>query len=180
MRHKGFTLVELLITIAIIGVLATLIVAGVNIARKKAKVAKAQHDIAEIYSAISILANDTNVWSGQQPINVVCTDRIGGCPLNNEICGDTCPYGLASSSAGIVANDGSYTGWRGPYMRKMPIDSWGNEYFFDTDYRVNVDDEPCDTGEPACSDVVAIGSYGPDGSGNNLYNGDDIIKIITK
>jgi hypothetical protein len=68
-------------------------------------------------------------------------------------------------------------------MNVMPMDPWGNEYFFDTDYEVdNTTDAPCDGGiVPAdCYLAVVVGSYGPDGVGNGLYNGDDIIKIIKK
>jgi len=42
---KGFTLIELLVVIAIIGVLATMSTAAVNIAKNKARIAKAQNDI---------------------------------------------------------------------------------------------------------------------------------------
>jgi len=55
-RSSGFTLVELLIVIVIIGVLATLGVAGVNIARSKARDAKRTADIAQLQRAISLYA----------------------------------------------------------------------------------------------------------------------------
>ena len=46
------------------------------------------------------------------------------------------------------------------------LDPWGNPYFLDTDYHTGGD----------C--VVAIGSFGPNGVGQNLYDEDDIIYVI--
>ena len=171
--REGFTLIELLVTIAIIGLLSTLAVIAVNAARFKAKVAVVQNDTDVIYKAITMLANDTGLWPGQQPIDVVSTGA------NNEICGDSCVFGLSDPQSGITGTDGNFPGWTGEYMMKIKLDPWGNEYFFDTDYQVTVNDEPCNGGG-ACVNAVVVGSYGSDGLGNNLYNSDDIIKVITK
>lgn len=172
--NQGFTLIELLVVLGIIALLTTLVIVGVNYARNKAKIAKAQHDIDTIYSAISILANDTNEWSAHQTVNTA--NSLNG----NEICADGCTYGLGDDRAGLVADDGTYNGWNGPYMIKMPTDPWEREYFFDTSYRVTpIDGLPCN-GTGGCIPVAVVGSYGPDGVGNNLFNADDIIKIIAK
>ena len=120
-----------------------------------------------------MLANDTGLWPRQQPIDVVSTGA------NNEICGDGYVFGLSDQQSGITCTDGNFPGWAGEYMMKIKLDPWGNEYFFDTDYKVTVNDEPCNGGG-ACVNAVVIGSYGPDGLGNNLYNSDDIIKVIIK
>ncbi len=162
MKIRGFTIVELLVVMAIIGILATLSVMGYNYARNYAKTTKAEHDINKIHQAIEMLANDTGVWPGHQEINKVNNGS------NNEICFNDCVYGIADAQAGITANDGSYLYWAGPYMEIIPDDPWGNEYFFDTDYDVDGDT------------VVVVGSYGPNGVGNNQYDDDDVIKIITE
>ena len=172
-NQNAFTLVELLVVIGIIGFLAAMAVVAVKTAQQKAKVAKVQNDIDEIYKAISAMANDTDTWPGHQTIGEINNGA------NNEICADGCAFGLSSPQAGIVSTDGSYGGWNGPYMRQIPTDPWENEYFFDTDYQVTVDGEPCDGGG-SCIDAVVVGSYGPDGIGNEQYNGDDIIKIVAK
>ncbi len=177
-NQKAFTLIELLMVIGIIGLLAVMAVAAVKIAQQKARIAKVQNDINEIYKAISAMANDTGTWPGHQTIDEVNNSA------NNEICADGCTFGLSSPQAGIVATDGSYGGWNGPYMRQIPADPWGNEYFFDTDYAIKNDgsNEPCDGGVIGadCIEVVVVGSYGPDGIGNEQYNRDDIIKIVAK
>lgn len=170
--NKGFTLIELLVVIAIIGLLATLGVSAFNSARNSAKEKGAQHEIKLIYDAINMLANDTGKWPGQQQI-----DKLGS-GGSNEVCSDGCSYGLSDARAGIIATDGNYSSWAGPYRDTMPLDPWGRQYFFDSDYQV-LNSEPC-AGRGGCSTAVVIGSYGPNGTGNNQYNSDDIIRIIVK
>ena len=184
MEQRGFTLIELLVVIAIIGILSTLAVSAVNIARSKAKTAKVQHDIDQVAKAIEMLAGETEQWPGHQEINAVCSSLPGGCPANNELCGvdannDSCLNNLTDGASGLIQDDAAnhYSGWSGPYINNIPLDPWGYEYFFDTDYSVNIDGEPCNGGA-GCLNVVVVGSYGPDGIGLNDYNEDDIIKII--
>ncbi len=161
---------ELLVVISIIGILSTVVLGRLNTAREKAQIAKAKLTISQLNTAISRLAWDSGFWPGReaaagtpdpQPIDTVRCD--GG---NNEV------QNLNDPQAGIVANDGSYPNWDGPYFKEVPLDPWGHPYFFDTDY----DQSPVGDGQWA----AVIGSYGPDGIGNNLYNADDIIKIVAE
>ena len=144
-------------------------VTALNAARGNAKLAKAQHEIDQITTAIRFLENDSGQWPDHQPIDVMCRDLPGGCPAGNELCDDGCTNDFTSGYAGITQDDSStpYNNWSGPYMSNIPQDPWGNDYFFDTDY-----DHP-DRGW-----VVVVGSYGPNGIGFNLYDSDDIVKIL--
>lgn len=173
MNKSGFTLIELLVVIAIIGILGTISAVGVRAGREKANIAKAQHEVDQISEAVLWLANDTDLWPGGQTVSSVCS----GCP-NNEICGDGCTAGISASSTGLISTDGSFQYWSGPYLPNLGLDPWGNEYFFDTDYEVDINNDPVNCGGGGSVDVVAVGSYGPDGVGNNQYTCDDIIKII--
>lgn len=178
MNKRGFTLIEILVTVTIIGLLSTMATVFLKSAREKSKIAKAQHEIDQIYTALGIMANDCDVWPGNQPKNQIGT-------IGNEICGDAgCLASITSNVANIMASDGTCSSWSGPYMKNIPLDAWGNEYFFDTTYQINtVTGEPCPGGPPVpatCQNVVVIGSYGPDGVGRNQFTGDDIIKVIFK
>ena len=57
-NKKGFTLVELLVVISIIGILSSLSTASVNIARKKSRDAKRQSDISQVQLALYLYFDD--------------------------------------------------------------------------------------------------------------------------
>lgn len=176
---------EILVTIAIIGLLSTIATVAIRSAKEKTRIAQAKHEIDQIYRAITMLANDSSEWPNHQTIDAVNTG------VNNEICGpdintNTCVVGLDDQAAGIMKTDGVYSAWSGPYMSKMALDPWDHEYFFDTDYSVDIDDNPCLCGGGGCTDAVVVGSYGPDGEGvpsggvPGAYSCDDIIRIIER
>ena len=156
-RHvdkSGFTLIELLVVIAIIGILSTLAFVSYRYAQQQAKIAKAQHDIDAIVLALKQLETDTGQWPNHQTIDQVTS--VG----SNEV------WDLNDPVAGIVATDGNFPNWNGPYIATVRKDPWGQDYFYDSDYKVNGEDR------------VVIGSFGPNGVGPNLYDADDIIKIL--
>ena len=59
-KNAGFTLVELLVVISIIGILSTLAVVSLNNARLKARDAKRVSDIKQIQTALELYASDQN------------------------------------------------------------------------------------------------------------------------
>jgi len=100
---SGFTLVELLVVLIILGLVAS--IAGPNVMKylgsSKAKTAKLQ--IKEIESALELFFLDT----GQYP----ATEK-----------------GITI----LVKDDGSMVGWNGPYFKnaQIPNDPWGNSYLY--------------------------------------------------
>jgi prepilin-type N-terminal cleavage/methylation domain-containing protein len=147
MNKKGFTLVELLVVIAVIAILTGIGIVGLRGAREKAHIADAKTDIRAIINAIEILALDTGEWPNHQEANIICTDIPTGCPANNEV------DDLSSPAAGIMQNDGLFLNWNGPYLNSLPTDPWDNPYYFDTDY---------DLDYPNNAWAVVVGSFGLD------------------
>ncbi|MGB0757015.1 MAG: type II secretion system protein [Patescibacteria group bacterium] len=153
-RKKGFTLLEVLVVIGIIGVLTALGTVFYRTAQDDAEIAKAQADIDTLYEAIGELMVDTAEWPGHQTPEMINTSG------SNEL------WDLTTAEAGLLQTDGSYTDWDGPYLPSIPLDPWGNQYFLDTDYDLNG------------VTVPVVGSFGPNGVGPNVYDSDDIVKVI--
>lgn len=163
---KGFTLIEVLVVIAIIAVLAGLTTGSVKYAQYQANITRAQNDIDALRNAISQLMVDTGEWPGHQTPEAVASGS------GNEV------WDLAADEAGLLTDDsGTFINWGGRYIPRVPIDPWGNNYFLDTDYSVTAGGVPCDGGSP-CYDEPVIGSFGPNGVGQNVYDEDDIILIL--
>jgi general secretion pathway protein G len=152
---SGFTLIELMIVIAIIGILAAIALIVSSSYAKRAKVAEAICDLDMIYKAMVMLETDTEQWPGHKTISQL-EQGVG----NNEI------WDLSVGAAGLVITDGNFPDWKGPYLPSVPEDPWGNDYFLDTDYQING------------VNYIVLGSFGPNGVGQNLYDDDDVIKIL--
>ena len=149
----GFTLIEVLIVTAIIGILASIAAVAGNTYRDRAKIASARGEIDRICKAIVLLEADTGLWPGKQTPGV----HTGG---TNEV------WNLAACSAGLLCTDGGYPNWMGPYLSSIPKDPWGQDYFLDSDYMTGGRNR------------AAIGSFGLNKVGRNAYDSDDVIKII--
>ena len=156
--RAGFTLIELLTIIAIISLLFSFVFASLRDARGKARLAEAQTTVNQLRRAITVMSEDTGEWPNHKKI-----DAIELTP-NNEI------WDLSTPAAGLVTTDGAYSGWSGPYMASIKNDPWGNPYFFDTDYDIDP--------SPSVLNAVVVGSFGPNGQGQNIYDTDNIIHIF--
>lgn len=100
MSKKGFTLIELMLVVVIIGALVAMVMPRLTGRGEQAKIAAAKADIlANIPTALKLYELDT-----------------GDFPPSSE--------GLAA----LFAKPASAEGWRGPYLEKKPVDPWGREY----------------------------------------------------
>lgn len=157
MRSKydgGFTILELIVNVAIIGILSAIAIPAYITFRDKARITQARTDMHNILLAMEQLGNDTGEWPGHQKAGK--TNTAG----SNEI------WDLSAKSAGLTSTDGNYKNWLGPYVKVMPKDPWGQNYFLDTDYTVKGKIE------------AALGSFGPNKCCKNQYDSDDVIFVL--
>lgn len=105
--QDGFTLIELMVVILIIGLLATIVVQNLRSATDKAKRVKAQADISQIKSALDRYYLDAGSYpSSDQGLSALIAAPTGG-------------------------NDPK--DWGGPYIERIPADPWGHPYVYQSD-----------------------------------------------
>ncbi len=134
---QGFTIVELLVVMAVILILAGLLVSGGTAARQRARVFSTQSMIASLETALAMYHTD-----------------FGAYP----------PSGNSALVSNLATNVASDPAWKGPYMSfkerdlsgTIPgatvIDPWGNAYLYTV------------SGTPQ---TYRIWSCGPDGADDN-------------
>lgn len=160
MRKKnGFTLIELMVVVSIIGILTSVGVISFSQARDKANIAKAKADLNQLRTAVLSLEANTG-YSGYS----VSDTPVG--LLSSASCTNNPEINLSSDASGLMKNyNNVYPNWSGPYMATVPKDPWGNSYYLDTDYTCNTGVEGCKGYEGIV--VRALVSWGKTGGLND-------------
>lgn len=99
-RVSGFTLIEVMVVVVILGILATLVVVNVVGSDDKARVTAARSDLSAISQALDLYKLDNFTYP-------------------------TTDMGL---EALVHAPEGARNFPQGGYLKKMPMDPWGNPY----------------------------------------------------
>lgn len=104
--QAGFTLIEIMVVVVIIGILASVVVPRIMDNPDKARTAKAKNDIRALESAMDLYRLDNFTY-----------------PTTDE--------GL---DALVNAPSSAPANWKqGGYIKKLNNDPWGNEYLYDND-----------------------------------------------
>jgi len=155
MNHpKGFTLIELVVVLAVIAVLVGISVPVMGSVMAEARISRAKADVNVLAKAILKLYEHTAFW-----------------PSDNDI--DATANWTEPRNALAEKPPNNYPGWKGPYITQITDDPWGSPYHFDGPGH----DGTLETGRGQ----VSVMSYGPDklnnGSRDNPNRqslGDDI------
>ncbi len=103
--QSGFTLIEIMVVVVILGVLAAVVVPNIMSEPDKARVVKARQDIRALESALEMYRLDNFSYpSTQQGLEALVQQPSGDPPARN---------------------------WKpGGYIKQLPKDPWGNDYQF--------------------------------------------------
>ncbi len=102
-KHIGFTLIELMVVLVIIGVLAALIVPNVLDRADDARVTAARTDISNLGQALKLYKLDNQRYpTAEQGLQAL----------------------LAKPTSGSIPSN-----WK-PYVEKLPNDPWGRAYLY--------------------------------------------------
>ena len=102
-RQAGFTLIEIMVVVVILGILAALVVPQVMSRPDQAKVTVAQTDITAIGAALDMYKLDNGAYPSTQQGLDALVKKPGGNPQPKN-----------------WNSDG--------YLKKLPVDPWGNPY----------------------------------------------------
>ena len=131
---KGFTLIELMLVEIIIGILVAMVVPRLAGRAEQARTAAAQADIeANISSALDLYELDN-----------------GSYPTTEE--------GMEA----LLVKPASAINWMGPYLKKKPLDPWGNPYVYKSPGTHSVD-----------YDLYSYGKNGVEGGDDDVTNWDE-------
>lgn len=101
LRQSGFTLIEIMVVVVILGILAAIVAPNVISRIDDASINRAKQDIRGIESALKLYYMDNSRYpTTDQGLEALVTRP----------------------------NDPSLRNWRGPYLDKLPRDPWNNTY----------------------------------------------------
>ena len=181
LNSRGFTLVEIIVILAVIAVLAAILTPTVLKYIEDARLNRGLEDVRVLNAALNDLIKDTGKYPGSM------LDQTA--PANTFLCGPgSLAGGVAWGASGtceslsnhLISNDPGVTGgtdnypstgklrWKGPYLQAINEDPWGNAYQVNASTLVGGNTSP-----------TWVVSAGPDGTfqtatTDTALSGDDV------
>ncbi len=169
-QKSAFTMIELIIVIAIMSALAGLLLPGLNRARQRAKIANCITTIGSLKTALAMYSLDYGLYP---PSATAATQRNGN-SSHSDLSGS--PNNLVNALTAI-AKSGPYMEFRGKDLdetqstRPVLLDPWGNAYIYVSQKDINLNDvsdategpfHPSESSPEKHSNTYNIYSLGPD------------------
>lgn len=102
-KNRGFSLIEIMVVVVILGILASIVVPKIISRPDEARVVKAKQDILAIQNALDLYKLDNGIYpTTDQGLNALVT----------------------KPTAPPIPRD-----WK-EYLKKLPVDPWGREYLY--------------------------------------------------
>jgi len=135
MKKSGFTLIELMLVVIIIGTLAALVIPRLAGRAEQARTTAAQADIlSNIPMALDLYELDNGAYPTTQQGLLALVEQTTTPPLPKN--------------------------WNGPYLKKKPVDPWGNDYRYSCPGTHNTEDY----------DLYSLGKDGTEGGDDDIGN----------
>ncbi len=146
MKNRGFTLIEMVVVLAVIAILAAILVPTIEKNIKDAKITRASNEAQVIAAAMTSFYKDVGRWpnltNGTDPSTTVdlLVTNVG-----NEVLPTTSQWrtdvatSFSTFEDQLISNVPGYptTGeiaWKGPYLTTIKPDPWGYKYVCNVQY----------------------------------------------
>ena len=102
LRQTGFTLIEVMVVVVILGILAAVVVPNIMSKPDEARVSKAKQDVRGLEEALNRYKLDNYDYPSTEQGLAALVHQPSGNPEAKH--------------------------WKGPYVKKVPLDPWHNPY----------------------------------------------------